>query len=44
MYTDRKGNMQTAAVEIAADFSGARVRTQVVAKDQRKAMDKAVDI
>ena len=44
LFTDRAGNMQTAAVEIAADFAGARVRSQIVAKEKRKDMAKAAAI
>jgi len=44
LFTDRAGNMETAAVEIAADFAGANIRTQIVAKEKRKEMGKAVAI
>ncbi len=44
LFTDRAGNMETAAVEIAADFAGAPIRTQIVAKEKRKTMAKATAI
>lgn len=44
LFSDRAGNMQTAAVQISADLCGAQIRTSILSKEEAKPVYKKAKI